>query len=169
MKTIREARKELGFTQVEAAKATNVSRRTFQNYEALDNKEAEDINEVYDRILKLLENYRIDENHGYVTVKEIKNVANIVFRRHKEVKCAYLFGSYARGEAKPTSDVDILVVIKGQMGLDYYGMAYELEELLHKKIDLVSHRQIVGSEDFLERLLREGVKIYGHGTKQVES
>lgn len=161
MKTIREARKELGFTQVEAAKATNVSRRTFQNYEALDNKEAEDINEVYDRILKLLENYRIDENHGYVTVKEIKNVANIVFRRHKEVKCAYLFGSYARGEAKPTSDVDIFVIIEGEIGWEYYGMATEIEEMLHKKIDLVSLHQVVSNEQFLKRLLREGVKLYG--------
>ncbi len=30
-----------------------------------------------------------------------------VFRRHPEVVAAYLFGSYAKGEAGPLSDVDI--------------------------------------------------------------
>ena len=33
-------------------------------------------------------------------------------REHSEVRLAYLFGSYARNEARPDSDVDIGIVIR---------------------------------------------------------
>lgn len=160
MKTISEKRKELGLTQVEAAKALNISRRKLQNYEAMETDEEDVNNAMYNFLLKKLSDYVVDENHGFVTFHQIRHAANLVFSKHEQVKCAYLFGSYARGNQTAKSDIDILVVSE-PMGLEYYGMAGELEDLLHKKIDLVSFRQIVGSEDFLARILREGVKIYG--------
>jgi uncharacterized protein len=58
----------------------------------------------------------------------------------KPVNRAYLFGSYARGEAKKGSDVDILVELDytQQIGLVFVQMKFDLEELLHKEVDLVS-------------------------------
>ena len=165
MKTIREVRKELGLTQAEAAKALNVSRRTIQNYEKIDVDNPKKATSYFQYILSTLENYCIDEEHGFVTLKQIKKAAAHIFSKHEQVKCAYLFGSYARGEEKPTSDVDILVVVDGAMGLEYYGMAGDLADYLHKNVDLVSHRQVVGSEDFLERILRESIKIYDEKNK----
>ncbi len=55
------------------------------------------------------------------------------------VKSVYLFGSYARGEAKDGSDVDLGIVMKEtKMSLwQYAGMALGLEEALKEKIDLV--------------------------------
>ena len=54
---------------------------------------------------------------------------------------AWLFGSYARSEETPDSDVDILVVFdrkKHSIGLiDHVRMANSLEDLLKRKIDLV--------------------------------
>lgn len=49
-----------------------------------------------------------------------------------------LFGSYARGEAKKTSDIDFLVEFKKGRGLfdDYVGLLHLLEDLFKKKIDL---------------------------------
>lgn len=161
MKTIQEARKELGLTQVEAAKALNISRRKLQNYEAMEPEEDALMNSVYEDILKKLSDYVVDETHGFVTFHQIRHAANLVFGKHEQVKCAYLFGSYARGDQTAKSDVDIFVVVKGTMGMEYYGMAYDLSKILHKQIDLVGLNQVVGSEPFLERLLREGVKIYG--------
>lgn len=169
MKTLREIRKELGLTQVEAAKVAKISRRTYQSYESIDTNNQEELNGFYEYIKSLLEGYQVDEDHGYVSVKQIKNAAVHIFGQHHQVKCAYLFGSYARNEPKPTSDVDILVIIKGTMGLEYYGMAAELQDFLHKRIDLVSLHQVVSSEPFLERLLREGVKIYGQGINRIEN
>jgi uncharacterized protein len=51
-----------------------------------------------------------------------------------------LFGSYARGEAKKGSDVDILVELDytQQIGLVFVQMKFDLEESLHKEVDLVS-------------------------------
>lgn len=53
---------------------------------------------------------------------------------------AWLFGSFARGEETPESDVDILVQFDhGQpIGLlRYAGMWREIEELIGRKVDLV--------------------------------
>jgi uncharacterized protein len=58
----------------------------------------------------------------------------------KPVLKAYLFGSYARGEADRKSDVDILVELdwSQKIGLLYVQMQMDLEELLRRKVDFVS-------------------------------
>ena len=53
---------------------------------------------------------------------------------------AWLFGSFARGEEKPDSDVDLLVMFDHStpIGLFAYArMHRELEERLGRKVDLV--------------------------------
>lgn len=56
------------------------------------------------------------------------------------VKRAYLFGSMARGEADPKSDVDILVELDHSLpiGMKFFMYQSDLEDLLHKKVDLVT-------------------------------
>ncbi|MEA5573118.1 nucleotidyltransferase family protein [Calothrix sp. UHCC 0171] len=53
--------------------------------------------------------------------------------------CAYnvrVFGSVARGEAKPDSDVDFLVEMEaGRNLLDRIGLKQDLEELLKREVD----------------------------------
>ena len=56
---------------------------------------------------------------------------------------AWLFGSYARGEQTADSDVDILVVFDQEDGkkvslLRHIGIALGLEDLLGKKVDLIT-------------------------------
>ncbi len=57
---------------------------------------------------------------------------------------AYLFGSYSRGEADNGSDIDILVDLdySKHIGLGFVTMQSELQQLLHKKIDLISSKAI---------------------------
>ena len=52
---------------------------------------------------------------------------------------AWLFGSFARGEEKADSDVDILIsLVPGtRLGLRFFAMNLELEELLKRPVDLV--------------------------------
>ena len=59
----------------------------------------------------------------------------------KPVKRAYLFGSVARGEQTPDSDVDILMELDYEHGADFFAfvdMQEQLSELLGAKVDLVS-------------------------------
>ena len=53
---------------------------------------------------------------------------------------AWLFGSFSRGEETQDSDVDILVSLDKSkpIGLKFFGMWSDLEELLGRKVDLVS-------------------------------
>ena len=152
---LKEKRKQLGLTQAQTAKACGVSRRTYQTYEEKPVKNA-----TYDNLLALLEEMGyLDKEQRILSIREIKSVCRFIFKKYKGVECAYLYGSYARGEATRKSDVDILVVCP-PMGLDFYGMAAELEESLHKQVDLQTHRQIGDNADFLENILAEGIKIY---------
>ncbi len=58
----------------------------------------------------------------------------------KPVIKAYLFGSYARNEQDENSDIDILVELdySKKVGMEFIRMQIALEDLLNKKVDLVS-------------------------------
>ena len=157
MNELRQKRKELGLTQIQAANICGVSRRTYQTYE-----ETQNINSTYDELIDKLNEMGVLDGSNYISnVKYIKQVCNQLFKeKYPEIKCAYLFGSYARGEATSKSDIDILVVCP-PMGMKFYGVASELEEQLHKQVDLHTHRQLNNNEKFLEEVLKEGIKIYG--------
>ena len=57
---------------------------------------------------------------------------------------AWLFGSYARGEKRENSDIDILIVLDDSqpVGLKFFGMYEDLNELLGRDIDLVLDRTL---------------------------
>ncbi len=156
MNDLKKKRKELGLTQVQAANACGVSRRTYQTYEETDNSNA-----TFDELLKKLNEMGVMDGSNYIcNAKYIKNVCRELFaNEYPEIKCAYLFGSYARGEATGKSDIDILVVCP-PTGMRFYGIAAKLEDKLHKTIDLHTHRQLMKNEIFLEEILKEGIKIY---------
>lgn len=72
------------------------------------------------------------------------------------IKHAGLFGSYARGEQKKSSDIDILVEFNGSL-LKLAGIEIELENKLKKKVDLLTYN---GIHPYLrERILKDEVKI----------
>jgi len=80
-----------------------------------------------------------------LTLQQIVNT----LRQHKpELQKRYpisrlgVFGSYARGEANESSDIDIAVEITGPMGLNFVQMADEIENLFGKKTDVVPLRSI---------------------------
>lgn len=54
-----------------------------------------------------------------------------------------IFGSYARGQQRKTSDVDLLVDVPDDMSLlDLSGLKLDLEEALKRKVDVVPARSI---------------------------
>ena len=50
-----------------------------------------------------------------------------------------LFGSYARDEARPDSDVDLLVDLSKPLGLRFYSLADDIADKLGVSVDLCSN------------------------------
>jgi len=53
-----------------------------------------------------------------------------------------IFGSYARGEQDELSDIDILVELKKPIGLKFFELWDELENLLGIKVDLLTIKAV---------------------------
>jgi uncharacterized protein len=54
-----------------------------------------------------------------------------------------LFGSWARGQARPSSDVDMLVEFDGPAtSARYFGLQFYLEDLLGSPVDLVTRQAL---------------------------
>lgn len=88
-----------------------------------------------------------------------KNIQQIQsYFADKPVIKAYLFGSYARGEAKRGSDVDILVELDYEkpIGLMFVQMKFDLEDLLRKEVDLVSANAV---SDLLKPIIDQEKKL----------
>jgi hypothetical protein len=75
------------------------------------------------------------------TLEEIKK---IIAEHKEEIRQKYgivilgVFGSYARGEQKETSDVDILVELERPVGLEFYEFWDYIENLLGTKADVLT-------------------------------
>jgi uncharacterized protein len=66
---------------------------------------------------------------------------NEIFSRFA-VKNLAVFGSYARGDQRPNSDIDILVEFDRPVGIEFIDLADYLEKLLKRRVDLVSRKGI---------------------------
>lgn len=77
------------------------------------------------------------------TVSGIKKKVLPILRRHA-VKKAAIFGSFARGEATPSSDVDFLIEYKtkNKSLFDLVDLKSELEDILERKVDIITYRSI---------------------------
>ncbi len=66
-----------------------------------------------------------------------------VLKRH-DVKQAFLFGSYARGDANRTSDMDIIIDFRSKKKslFDLAGVKIDLEETLNHSVDITTPRAL---------------------------
>ena len=92
-------------------------------------------------------------------ITEIKKRIKPILKRHNVKKAAF-FGSYARGEEKKKSDIDILIEYKGNNKslFDFVGLKLDLEEKLNKKVDLVEYSAI--RPRIKDRVLKEQLFIF---------
>lgn len=71
-------------------------------------------------------------------IQQLKKVKPILLEKYGITELA-LFGSYSRNEETQISDIDIMVNYQSPMGLRYFDMVYELENIFkEKKIQVVS-------------------------------
>lgn len=88
--------------------------------------------------------------------QEINNIIINYLKKYDPVRIA-VFGSYARNEDKPDSDIDIMVQFSKKVSLfDLGGIKYDLSELLNRHVDLVTEK---GLNKELYPYIKEDLKI----------
>lgn len=145
---IRDKRRAAGLTQAQVARAAGVAQ---PNLSAYENGRRAPSTEVLARIRRALSvpaAQRIDAHRG-----EIR--ALVAAHHAKEPR---VFGSGARGEDGPASDVDFLVEFTAEATLlDEVGLRLALTDLLDVPVDVVGLDTLRGS--FRERVLGEAVPV----------
>lgn len=153
--TLQEIRKNSNLTQKEAALLIGVPYRTYVRYE--ENESYVNSYKYNKFISDLLAKTKVDEEHGILTINEIRDiVADVLFQYG--INYCYLFGSYARDEARENSDVDLLIDTD-MTGLSFFELVEELRTKLHKKVDLLRLNDLDVNNPIVLEILREGVRL----------
>ena len=155
--TLKELRSSKSLTQKAAAALCSIPLRTYVRYE--NNPDAEG-SLKYQYLFQEISQYGfVDENHGVLSKEDIVRSCNLVFQTYPVEYC-YLFGSYAKGLASETSDVDLLLCTN-ITGIKFYGLVERLRETLKKNVDVLEVHQLTNNPELINEILRDGVKIYG--------
>lgn len=94
---------------------------------------------------------KVDKEHLF------KKIISLI-KKHGVKKVA-VFGSYARGEEKPQSDIDILVEFSERKSLlELVGIEQEISDKLGMKVDLLTEKSI--SPYLIGRIKNEMKVIY---------
>ena len=98
-------------------------------------------------------------------MKNKKIMSNPIFKKISSILESYgvkrisIFGSYARGEERKTSDVDVIVEFSERKSLfDIVGIEQELSEAAGVKVDLLTEKSI--SPYLIDRIKKEIEVIY---------
>ena len=154
--SLKDIRLRSNLTQEEAAQLLGVTRRTYVNYEA---GKIDESSLKYKYVVETLQKATlIDENHGILTIDQIRKICGEIFKDYSVEYC-YLFGSYAKGKATEKSDVDLLVAMPVD-GMKFFELIEVLREQLKKKIDLLDIAQLENNPTLVQEILRDGIKIY---------
>ena len=144
-------------TQQQVADLVGISLRSYKSYENDEEKQNTiKYNYIIEQLSKI--NY-IDENNGILELEDIVKKCSKILE-HYEVNFCYLFGSYAKGKATPSSDVDLLISTSIK-GLKFYGLVEEIRTTLHKRVDVLDINQLKDNIELTEEIFKYGIKIYG--------
>ena len=157
MEDLKGLRMEKKMTQKQVSELVGISLRSYKTYENdADKSGTLKYNYIVEELKKI---NPVDESHGVLGVEDIKRKCTQVFEKY-DINFCYLFGSYAKHKAVPTSDVDLLISANIR-GLKFYGLVEEIRNVLHKKVDVLDMNQLKDNLELTKEILKEGIKIYG--------
>ncbi len=75
---------------------------------------------------------------GIEKIKKTVEKHREILKKEYKIKRLSVFGSFARGEQKKNSDIDMLVEFSGPVGFGFFSASDYLEQILERKVDLVT-------------------------------
>lgn len=95
-----------------------------------------------------------------ISPTEISTVASLVLAQY-DVSEAFLFGSFARGEQTPNSDIDLRLACGNTMTFGaLYELSHELEKELGRKVDIVTNPPEHMRPAFRKSIEQDEVRVY---------
>ena len=95
-----------------------------------------------------------------ITLADISSTISRVLARY-DGREAYLFGSFARGEQAPDSDIDLRLACGATMTFGtLYELSLELEKELGRKVDIVTNPPEHMRPAFRKNLEQDEVRLY---------
>jgi hypothetical protein len=157
---LKESRVAYGLSQIDAAKIAGVPVRTFRRYEMDEGYGSPLKRRMFIQLLE--EQCEITEEKGVLTIAKIQSELTRLFENkyQGEIDFCYLFGSYAKGKAVDRSDVD-LYIVSSLKGLRFLGLAEDIRQALHKKVDVLRPSQLQANVELMNEIMKTGIKIYG--------
>ena len=158
--TLKETREHYNVSQATAAKNAGVPLRTYVRYE---NDESYGNSLKRNSMISILNDlYKITETKGIYDVEGIKAIVNEVInsKYNNDVEFCYLFGSYAKGYATESSDIDLCVSCS-LTGLKFVGFVEALRMALNKRIDVIRLSDLSNNVELVNEIMKDGIKIYG--------
>lgn len=94
-----------------------------------------------------------------LSLNEVKAIVKELLERY-HAEYALLFGSYARGDATPDSDIDVIIVGgKNFVPRNIFALAEDLREMTGRDADVFEMREVNAGTPFYESVMREGIRI----------
>lgn len=95
-----------------------------------------------------------------ITPTDISTAASRVLAQY-DVSEAYLFGSFARGEQTPNSDIDLRLVCGNAMTFGTLNeLSHELERELGRKVEIVTNPPEHMRPAFRKSIKQEEIRLY---------
>ena len=97
---------------------------------------------------------------NFISVETIREKTVPIFEKYPVDK-AILFGSYAKGNATISSDIDLYIDTNGKLrGLDFVGLLEILVNTLEMDIDLIDSSHIEQDSLIMQEIENGGMVIY---------
>ena len=145
---IRAERRAIGLSQSQLAQAAGVPQPNLSAYENGRRVPSPEVLERIKRALAVRPSARIEQHRD--SIRALTAEHHAVAPR--------IFGSIARGEDQPGSDIDLLVEFTDDASLlDEIGLRLALADLLRVEVDVVAADSLRGR--MRERVLREAVEV----------
>jgi len=145
---LRAQRTAAGMSQSQLAAAARVSQ---PNLSAYENGRRSPSPEVLDRLRRAL------AGRPSGRIEQHRDRIRAIVAEHRAAE-PRVFGSVARGEDEPGSDIDLLVAFTDEASLlDEVGLRVALTDLLQVEVDVVAVDTLRGA--FRDRVLREAVPV----------